>query len=362
MRPFSGLAHRIGEEHRRPSGFVVRETTFDREPMFDSALPRSSYAFVSAVWLWGAACTPHAPPGEINPVPTGTAAYAEVPLLRDGGYALVPVSIGGTDSLWFVLDSAAGGSVISPATRDLLGLGEDAGTEATITGASGDASFQALEIDSMSIGGFTRTKVGVVVIDLTRFQKPESQRTYAGILGNDFLRRFDFALDLPHQSLRLYPRDADGQSRLAGLDTLACVPNLADDEGWVVMDVSVEGTPVRAIVDTGAGRSVFNWVAAKAAGVTPESPGITRSDRSTQGLGAQRAETHHYQFERVEAGQTRFRPVESRIADISVFRALGLSERPAVIFGTNYLEDRVLTVSYSTKQICFSDPIADRGG
>lgn len=322
--------------------------------MLNSPLARPFRAFVSASCVWGAACTPHAYPGEVAPVQTSTAPYAEVPLIRDGGYALVPVSIGGTDSLWFVLDSAAGGSVISPATRDLLGFGEDAGIEATVTGAGGDTNFQALEIDPISIGGFTRTNVGVVVIDLTPFQKQESERTYAGILGNDFLRHFDFVLDLPRQSLRLYPRETDGRSHLAGLDTLACVPNLADDEGWIVMDVSVEGTPVRAIVDTGAGRSVFNWVAARQAGLTAESPGIIKSDRNTHGLGAQRAETHHYRFERVEAGQTRFRSVESRIADISIFRALGLSERPAVIFGTNYLDDRALTVSYSTRQICFS--------
>lgn len=209
----------------------------------------------------------------------------------------------------------------------------------------------------MSVDGLVRRNVGVVVVDLARFENQESGRTFAGILGNDFLRHFDFVLDLPHGVLRLYPRDENGQSIVAGLDTLACVPNLADDPGWIVMDVAVEGTPVRAIVDTGAGRSVFNWVAGRQAGITPESPGIVKSETGTRGLGSQAAETSRYSFERVEAGPTRFRRTESRIADISVFQALGLDKRPAVIFGTNYLEDRALTVSYTTDQICFSDPV-----
>lgn len=290
-------------------------------------------------------------------VPASSAAPVEVPLERARGYALIPVSIGGKDSLWFVLDSAAGSSVISPATRDLLGLKPDSGTTATVTGASGDSDFQAFELDSMSVDGLVRRNVGVVVVDLARFENQESGRTFAGILGNDFLRHFDFVLDLPHGVLRLYPRDENGQSIVAGLDTLACVPNLADDPGWIVMDVAVEGTSVRAIVDTGAGRSVFNWVAGRQAGITPESPGIVKSETGTRGLGSQAAETSRYSFERVEAGPTRFRRTESRIADISVFQALGLDKRPAVIFGTNYLEDRALTVSYTTDQICFSDPV-----
>lgn len=306
-----------------------------------------------AIAVLGAACTPHVQPGR----PAAAPAFAELPIVRERGYALVPLSIGTRDSLWFVLDAAAGGSVISPATRDALGIRKQEGTTTVVTGAGGDETFQALELDSIQVGPYVQRSVGVNVIDLTRFQRPESGRRLDGILGNDFLRNFDVVLDLPRSTLRLYRRGASGASALAGLDTLSCVPNLADAPGWIAIDVRVAGTPVRAIVDTGAGRSIFNWVAARRAGLSPDHPSVTKAATATGGLGSATAATYLHRFERVETGGTRFRPSESRIADLPIFKTLGLGERPAAILGTNMIEDRAMTISYSARQLCFAEPV-----
>ena len=48
-------------------------------------------------------------------------AEAPIDLAR---YAAVPVTVGSADSLWFILDTGAGGSVVSPATRALLPAAE----------------------------------------------------------------------------------------------------------------------------------------------------------------------------------------------------------------------------------------------
>ena len=290
--------------------------------------------------------------GVLTPPPEVT----RIPLVRDRGYALIALSIGGHRDLWFVVDSAASSSAISPATRDRLGLAS-AATQATVTGGSGTADYQAVELPSFALGGQTFDKLGAVVIDFSRFQAPGSTRTFAGILGNDVLRRFDFAIDLPRFALLLRPRGSGRASDLIG--QAVCVPNEADDDGWVVMDLRVNGAPVRAIVDTGAGRSIFNGPAARAAGVAPEAAGVTRAVQNTQGLGSQAATpTRLHTFERVDAGPVRFSAVPSRIADLPVFAALGLAQQPAAIFGINYLNDRGMAVSYPHKEICFS-PVQD---
>ena len=286
-----------------------------------------------------------------TPASLPRAGQVVVPLVQDRGYALVPVSVNGSAPLWFVLDTAASSSVISPATRDLLRL--ERGGPVNVTGAGGEASYEATKLRSVSVGGLTATDVGAVVVDLKPFEaKGEGSRRLAGILGHDFLRRYDFTVDLPRNVIRLQPV---GGPALAASGA-ACVPNLADDPGWVVIDIAVNGAPVRAIVDTGAGRSVFNWRAARAAGVAESTPGVVRATTDAQGLGTGAAVTYNHAFADVRAGATVFTRSQARIADLPVFVSLGLARRAAVILGTNYMTDREMTVSYTTNRVCFGRP------
>ena len=310
--------------------------------------------FALALLLPGAACSTPAgsPEAAATSAKPATAAVLQTPLVQERGYALVPVRMGDGEPFWFVLDSAASSSVISPATRDRLGLGAGA-VQAQVAGGSGSATYQGVELPPFDFGGVRFEKLGAVVVDLSRFQAPASGRTFAGIIGNDVLRRFDFAVDMPRSILRLRPRGSGPAASL--LDAPTCVPNVADDDGWIALDLRVNGAPVRAVVDTGAGRSIFNWTAARAAGVTPQTPGVTKAQVGAQGLGSSAAtDTSVYKFDRVQAGPVTFAPVDSRIADLPVFETLGLGQRSAVIFGTNYLADRAMAVSYPDRQVCFS--------
>jgi predicted aspartyl protease len=278
--------------------------------------------------------------------------FIEVEVQFDGTYALVPVSIG-ERNLMFILDSAAGGSVISPDTRNALGFTENDGEIATIVGAGGEVNYQSLKIPKISVGGFTRNNFNVTVIDLKKFQKKEGGEPYAGILGNDFLRNFDVELNLPGSKLYLYPHDDKGQTEVSKLKKLPGISNQGMAEGFIGFNVFVEGKPVNAILDTGAPATIMNWHASKQANITQETEGVRRREQATGGLGTQRAETFLYNFKNIKAGNTRFFTDEIRIADLPIFRALGLSEKPAMIFGLDMLKKQVLFVSYSTKKIYF---------
>jgi predicted aspartyl protease len=286
----------------------------------------------------------------------GTAAAetkaTKVPLRFDGTYALVPVTVGARN-LMFILDSAAGGSVISPATRDALGFTDKDGEIAHIVGAGGTTEYQSMRIPSITFGGFTQRDFHVTVIDLRKFQKKDGGEPYAGILGNDFLRHFDVEINLRASEMVLYPHDEKGQTTIARLKGLTAVPNTAEMDGFIAFEASVEGKPVSAILDTGAPATIVNWPTAKQAGVTPESEGVTRREQGTGGRGTQKAETFNYQFKEVAAGPTRFPAGELRIADLPIFKALGMNEKPSMILGLDLLQKRVLFVSYSTKKIYF---------
>lgn len=287
-------------------------------------------------------------------VPAERTSSAEVPLQFDGTYLLVPTSLGNLRAT-FIVDTAANASVISPATRDAIGLTQSDGQAVDVTGAGGEVKYQALEVPEFGVGGYSRPNFGVVVIDLSRFKKNPAQ-PYAGILGNNFLSDFDVEINVPASKLRLYPHRPDGSASTLKLDERSSVPNEAADKGFIVLKVLIEGKPVTAIIDTGAPTSVLNWAAARQAGVTTETKGLKRREKGTGGLGSQVADTYLYRFKRVTAGRTKFKVGEVRIADLSVFKTLGLGDKPAMLFGVDMLRDRALFVSYSTKKLYFYKP------
>lgn len=284
------------------------------------------------------------------------AIFSDVPMTFDGSSLLVPTVIGALDSgpvlsSRFTLDTAANTMIISPAVRSTLGVTD--GKQADVVGAGGAAQYEGIEVPIVRVGGLERRKVGALVIDLERFRR-DPARPVGGLIGNNFLRDFDTEINIPASRLRLYQ---PGPSPVVhGFTEASAVSNLAGDPGWIVMQVLVNGKPVRAIVDTAASTSVLNWAAAKQAGVTMDSPALRRRERPTGGLGPGSAETYLFRFDDIRAGQTRFRPEDVRIADLQVFEALGLRDEPAMLFGLDMIRETPMFVSYSSKKIYFGGP------
>jgi predicted aspartyl protease len=278
------------------------------------------------------------------------AIFSDVRMEHDGSYLRVPAELGAVRSD-LILDTAASSMVVSPAVVGALGI-TDKG-QADVLGAGGSSQYEAVGIPLLRVGDIERRGVGAVVADLSRFRRNPA-RPYGGILGNDFLRSFDVEINVPGRRLRLY--QPQPSARIHGFQEAHAVANLSSDDGWIVLEVLVNGQPIRAIVDTAAPTSVMNWAAARRAGVTPQTPGLRRREQPTGGLGPGAAETHLFSFKDVRAGRTRFNPSELRIADLRVFEALGLRDQPAMLFGLDMLQETPMLVSYSSRKIFFKPP------
>jgi predicted aspartyl protease len=295
--------------------------------------------------------------GDAAAAPHAEVPHAEVPLtFDDSTYAVVPVTIGGKVGLPFVLDTAAGRSVLTPWARDTLGLTE--GDTVTVTGASGQATYPTLRLDSLQIGGqVVRDLAGLPVVDLSRLK--QSDIRYAGILGNDVLRRFDVVYDLPDRRLRLYPIGSDSTTSVPGLDALQRLPfgpvPVYEGSGFVKFPLAVGTGTAEAVLDTGAPQSIFNWRAAALDGLTKET--ARRRAEGTRGLTfREQTDTYLYTFENVQAGPVRLAPREVRVADLPVFQRLRLADRPAIILGNDLLADRRVVIAYSTNTLHISAP------
>jgi predicted aspartyl protease len=300
-------------------------------------LSRASLLAITTVLLFGVAAT--------------AAASADVPdevtridfTLGPRGHILLPVSINGSESGIFALDTAASANVIHPRFAQKIGLDLSDVNEQAAHGAYGNLTIRQTTFESMSVGGLERNDIDAAVIDLSYVEGPDMQLD--GLIGAPFLRNYDVTIDFANRSIELVTpgKKQDGGGHSFSLEYGALI----------YLDVVLDDQPITAILDTGAGRSAINFAAAEALGITlPEMP------ESAHGHGPASMHEPSATIPNVtlELGNSSLSSkAHVGIVDLPVFASLGLSDKPAMILGTNFLESRKMEIDYQNKMLYLDD-------
>lgn len=334
---------------------MTRSTRSPRQPR----LARSLLAAV-AVWIVAVAGPV---PGRVAAQDSGAtppavasssvAKWSEVPLEHVEGRLLVPVWIAGLGEQLFLLDTAAGASVVSTRLRDRLAPGADDIRADSVRGASGVAVMDRVRLARVRVGPAEREAVWAVVADIGDFREYDG-RPVEGILGVDVLAGHDLVVDIPGGVLRLIAADADAADAAdAAAEEPAGVPFTSRIQaGFVEFEATVGGRPVRAILDSGARRSVLNWAAARLAGVSPDDEGVRATERGSRGIdGQSRIASHLAVVDGLAIGDRRLPPAEVKVADLGIFEAVGLGDRPAMLVGVDVLLACPVRIAYSTGRL-----------
>ncbi|MDF1505743.1 hypothetical protein [Roseisolibacter sp. H3M3-2] len=297
--------------------------------------------------LLGGAGGPASAPGA--PAPRAPAAVLELPMAMDGPYPVVLVALPGRDSLRFVVDAAAGASVVAPKHAPASG-----GVATNVVGAAGSAPMRMVPLDSLVVAG-RAFSVRAVVQDLARFGTLSS-RPIDGVLGQDVLARFDVEFDLPGGRLRLHARAEDGapprRPEVAWAAGMRCIPLRRAPAAFAVVDVQVGDSIVPGIWDTGAANTYLNWPAARAMGLSAENDPRVRASGSASGLEGQKVARHAATGVTLAVAGTPLAAGDVRLSDLPVFRPFGLDGRPAVLLGVDRMRDHPWLLSYSTRELC----------
>jgi predicted aspartyl protease len=247
------------------------------------------------------------------------------------------------DSLRFILDTAAESSAITTEVASRLGADASRVRRMRVVGVGGARVMTAVMLRTLSLGGAESRGVNAIVIDGRMLDR---RGRYDGLLGNDVLRRYDVELDVPGEVMRLH--DASAASGASPLPV--ALPMKAGREGFVAFDALVGGSPVHAILDTGAPVSLLNWHAAALAGVTTESDGLVER-RGTAGVDGASTPTYEHRVESLALGAARFPPMTLHIADLPLFRVAGVASSPAMLIGVDVLRRCAALLSYGTRTV-----------
>ncbi len=284
---------------------------------------RATMAWIAAALL--AAC----------PAPSlakcGVEQMLELKVTMSGMQPLVSAKIDGAD-VQFVADSGAFFSTLSPGSAAELQLRlTPAPSWFYVRGLGGDATASIATVKSFELAG--------VVIPKVQFLVAGSEVGAIGLLGQNVLGLADVEYDLEDGMIRLMKAKDCATANLAYwagtkpvsmLGIAARTVQQPHTVGWVTLN----GTRIRAIFDTGAGTSILSLAAAARAGIHPDSPGVKPAG-STRGLGRRMVQTWIAPIDSLKIGDEEIKRIKMRIGDI------GLDDGDMLIGADFFLSHRV---------------------
>ena len=277
---------------------------------------------------------------------------ATIPLNITGGAITVPVEVNGITAT-LILDTGAQRSVVTEAAVQRLGLARDPWVGTTISGVGGIQRRPNANPRSLTLGGVrlvrrtlnhdTSLTVGILPRTLA------GSRVIDGLLGRDFLALFDLDLDVPARRLTLYQvHDCSGRFLpwSGPYDTIS-VTTPAEDA--MVVPVTLDGTPLRALLDTGASASLLAAPGMVRVGLQQASLAGDPGDQ-VSGLGPHIVTMYRHTFRSLRVGgQT----IDAPVIWVAPIRLMPITD---MLLGADWLAGRRVWISYATRRLFVATP------
>lgn len=286
-----------------------------------------------------------------RPVAVAAPSTAMQPLeILPSGHPVVQVSIDGSAPKRFVIDTAASSTTILPKLRAKMpGLVAKL-SDAPVNGAAGRTDVEMTVVRQVEVAGHIFRSPKLMLLP----PGPTDHLGADGILGADIIANFAVEMDMPGHRWRMTPTVEAGM--LDGLS--ASVPFVLDDARAPRLMIRLNGVEVPAILDTGARGTIINWAAAKAIGLSPDTPGLAKAS-DIKGATNHATASFEAPIDAVTIGEAKIEGRKVRIADLSIFKVLGFNlEQPAVILGINMFADRRFVIDHPGLRLHISPPAA----
>lgn len=268
------------------------------------------------------------------------------------GHPVVLVSIDGSAPKRFVIDTAASSTTIMPKLRAAMpGLVAKLSDD-PLDGAAGRSEVETAVVKEVRVAGHAFPSPQLMLLP----PGPTDHLGIDGILGADIIADFAVELDMPGRRWRMTPR-----VEAAMLDGMtASVPFTLDDMRAPRLNIRLNGVEVPAVLDTGARGTIINWAAARAIGLSPDSPELAKAS-DIKGATNHAMPSVEAPIAALTIGAAKVEGRKVRIADLSVFKVLGFTpEQPAVILGIDMFADRRFVIDHPGLRLHISPPAAPR--
>ena len=296
----------------------------------------------------GLALPVDAPPGPATPVSAtdGTdatdatdAALALATTLDRIGRVLAPVMVNGRGPFRFVLDTGANRSVLSPRVTDDLGLTPSLDAPIQVHGVTGTAVLPTVLVGEIRAGNLS-----VVRSKRMPVLSGPVLAGADGILGIEGLSRSRIDIDFENGTVTI------ARSRgIPAAEGMRVVPVTLRHRGLLVADARVGGVQVKAIIDTGAERTLGN-LALLAALDPARAKRIAVS--TVHGATPELTEGTAFIAPTITLGAIELEDLEVTFGELHVFKLWDLADRPALLIGMDLIGTvRRLGIDYRRREV-----------
>jgi predicted aspartyl protease len=263
-------------------------------------------------------------------------AAAAVPIeIAASGHATVPVE-GSFGIRQFVFDTGAEGSAVYADFADEAGL-KAAGSE-QLQGQTGKAEVQLVRLTELTLDSVAKAPIDAVKLD------PRADGvSLAGIVGLDLFgdRTVDF--DLPRKRLALL---SSGERPLKAAP-VAATPTTGN---LLIIPIKIGSVTATAVIDTGARKTRINWKLGALLGL--DRAKIAKGD-TIQGATNKAIETGATRIADVDLGDRVLADAPVLVADLPIFEAFGVADRPAIILGLDWLDATRMVIDFPARLVWF---------
>lgn len=285
---------------------------------------------------------------------------AELPVRVVKNKLIVDGAINGR-KVGIVLDTGASTTLMLRQATDRLGLERHEARGYRIFGMGGETKAESVLIDDFRLGQASRKGWRMLVAGEHDFGNEVGV-----LLGEDFFDQVDVEFDLAHDAVRLFqPKNCDSVSlaywtreepREVAIDALY------DYRPRILLTVQINGQPVKAMLDSGAGGSILTTDDAARLGVTPETPGVV-AVQNGYGLGPKQFNVWIGLFDSIIIGNEIINHPHIPFGDLykaQTYTSIGsrlsksVEKEQPMLLGADFLRAHRVLVSHSQRKMYFT--------
>ncbi len=278
-----------------------------------------------------------------------------IPLRRSpGGHLVVPVEVNGQGPYAFVVDTAASRTVISQALASALSLPPMQDRIGKLAGAGGVSLTAVFQLGSLRFAGHD-WELGPALAMPENGAPPD----FAGVLGLDILARQVLLFDFSAHTLHLLgPDEAKAMRHGGGWVKILARRNFA---GFLVVTARVGGKRVKAVIDTGARRSIGNTdFGALLDNLSPAS--TMAPSQIVTGVNLPVIPARTGLARKIAIRRLRWHDAQILVSDLAVFKTLGLDKGPALILGLDFFQNTAAVMIDFSRQRLWIRPFSGDNG